>query len=81
MRLGCLCDQARMDFAVRGEAVSLLIDARGLVVINGSGTSKVDLSFGEQRLRSIVVRFFPSDNTELGTQGVVRTIEFTNFGR
>lgn len=77
VRLDCLGAQARMDLAVRGETVSLLIDSGGLVVIKGSGTSKVDLRCGEQKPRSVVVRFIPSDNTELGTQGVVRSIEFT----
>ena len=77
VRLDCLGDQARMDLAVRGETVSLLIDAGRLVVIKGSGTATVDLRCGEQKQRSVVVRFIPSENTELGTQGVVRTIEFT----
>ena len=77
VRLDCLGAQARMDLAVRGETVSLLIDSGGLVVIKGSGTSKVDLRCGEQKPRSVVVRFIPSDNTELGTQGVVRSIEFS----
>ena len=77
VRLDCLGDQARMDLAVRGETVSLLIDAGGLVVLKDSGTAKVDLRCGEQKPRSVVVRFIPSENTELGTQGVVRSIEFT----
>lgn len=77
VRLDCLGDQARMDLAVRGETASLLIDDGGLVALKGSGTAKVDLRCGEQKPRSVVVRFIPSDNTELGTQGVVRTIEFT----
>ena len=77
VRLDCLGDQARMDLAVRGETVSLLIDDGGLVALKGSGTAKVDLRCGEQKPRSVVVRFIPSDTTELGTQGVVRTIEFT----
>ena len=59
VRLDCLGAQARMDLAVRGETVSLLIDSGGLVVIKGSGTSKVDLRCGEQKPRSVVVRFIP----------------------
>ena len=77
VRLDCLGDQARMDLEVLGETVSLLIDDGGLVVLKDSGTAKVDLRCGVQKPRSVVVRFIPSDNTELGTQGVVRSIEFT----
>ena len=77
VRLDCLGDQARMDLAVGGETVSLLIDDGGLVDLKGSDAAMVDLHCGEQKPRSVVVRFLPSENTELGTQGVVRTVEFT----
>ena len=77
VRLDCLGDQARMDLAVGGETVSLLIDDGGLVGLKGSDAARVDLHCGEQKPRSVVVRFLPAENTELGTQGVVRTIEFT----
>ena len=76
VRLDCLGDRARMDLAVGGETVSLLIDDGNLVDLKGSDAASVDLHCGEQKLRSVVVRFLPSENTELGTQGVVRTIEF-----
>ncbi len=77
VRLVCLGDQARMDLAIGGETVSLLIDDGGLVELKSSDAVSVDLHCGEQKPRSVVVRFLPSENTELGTQGVVRTIEFT----
>ena len=79
VRLDCLGDQARMDLAVGGETVSLLIDDGGLVGLKGSDADRVDLHCGEQKPRSVVVRFLPAENTELGTQGVVRTIEFTGL--
>ena len=77
VRLHCLGDQARMDLAVGGETVSRLIDNGELVDLKGSRAARVDLHCGEQRLRHVIVRFLASMNTELGTQGVVRTIEFT----
>lgn len=77
VRLVCLGDQARMDLAIGGETVSLLIDDGGLVELKSSDAASVDLQCGEQKPQSVVVRFLPSENTELGTQGVVRTIEFT----
>ena len=77
VRLDCLGDRARMDLAVDGDTVSLLIDDGGLVDLKGSDAASVDLHCGEQKPRSVVVRYLPSENTELGTQGVVRTIEFT----
>jgi hypothetical protein len=80
VRLVCLGDQARMDLAIGGETVSLLIDDGELVDLMGSDATRVDLHCGEQKPRSVVVRFLPSKNTELGTQGVVRTIEFTGPG-
>ena len=77
VRLDCLGDRARMDLAVDGDTVSLLIDDGELVDLKGSDAASVDLHCGEQKPRSVVVRYLPSENTELGTQGVVRTIEFT----
>ena len=77
VRLHCLGDQARMDLAVGGETVSLLIDDGGRVDLEGSDGARVDLHCGDQDPRSVVVRFVPSENAEQGTQGVVRSIEFT----
>ena len=77
MRLDCLEGQARMVVAVGGETVSLLIDDGESVDLKGSDAARVDLHCGEQEPRSVIVRFLPSKNTELGTQGVVRIIEFT----
>lgn len=77
VRLRCLGDQARMDLAVGGETISLLIDDGELVEFKGSDGAGVDLHCGDQNPRNVVVRFLPSENTELGTQGVVRSIEFT----
>ena len=76
VRLDCLGDQARMDLTVGGETVSLLIDDGGVVELKGSDGVSVDLHCGVQDPRNVVVRFLPSENTELGTQGVVRSIEF-----
>ena len=77
VRLDCLGDQARVDLAVDGGTLSLLIEDGGLVEIKGSDTGSMDLYCGAQNPRRVVVRFRPSENTELGTLGVVRTIEFT----
>ena len=77
MRLDCLEGQARMVVAVGGETVSLLIDDGESVALKGSDATRVDLQCGVQEPRSVVVRFLPSRNTELGTHGVVRIIEFT----
>ena len=76
VRLDCLGSQARMEVAVGRETVSLLIDDGGSVGLKGSDGASVDLHCGQQKPRSVVVRYLPSENTELGTQGVVRTIEF-----
>ena len=76
VRLDCLGRQARMDLTVDGETVSLLIDDGGLVNLKGSDSARVDLHCGVQKPRNVVVRFLSSENTELGTQGVVRSIEF-----
>ena len=76
VRLDCLGGQARMEVAVGSETVSLLIDDGGSVALKGSDGASVDLHCGRQKPRSVVVHFLPSENTELGTQGVVRTIEF-----
>ena len=77
VRLDCLGDQARMHLAVDGEPVSLLINDGGIVELEGSDGASVDLYCGEQAPRSVVVHFLPSENIELGTRGVVRSIEFT----
>lgn len=77
VRLDCLGDQARMEVAVGRRIVSLLIDDGGSVALKGYDGASVDLHCGQQKPRTVVVRFLPSANTELGTQGVVRTIEFT----
>ncbi len=77
VRLDCLGDQARMDLAVGGETVSLLIEDGGRVDLKGFDAASVDLRCGEQKPKSVVVRFLPLENPKLGTQGVVRTIEFT----
>ena len=76
VRLDCLGDQARMDLTVGGETVSLLIVDGGRVTLKGLDGASVDLHCGDQDPRRVVVRFLPSKNTELGTQGVVRTIEY-----
>ena len=76
VRLDCLGGHARMDLVVDGETVSLLIDDGGSVELKGSNGASVDLHCGQQRPQSVVVRFLPSENTGLGTRGVVRTIEF-----
>lgn len=76
VRLGCLGDQARVDLEVDGGIVSLLIEDGGRVEIKGSGAGSMDLHCGAQEPRRVVVRFRPSENTEVGTLGVVRTIEF-----
>ncbi len=77
VRLDCLGEQARVDLAVDGGIVSLLIEDGGHVEIKGSSTASMDLHCGAQKPRRVVVRFRPSENTELGTLGVVRTVEFT----
>ena len=77
VRLDCLGGQARMEVAVDGDTVSLLIDDGRSVDLKGSSGASVDLHCGQQRPTSVVVRFLPSENTVLGTRGVVRTIEFT----
>ena len=77
VRLHCLGNQARMELAVGDETVSLLIDDGGRVAIKGFDDASVDLHCGEQKPRSVVVRFLPAENTELETQGVVRSVEFT----
>jgi len=77
VRLDCLGDQARMHLAVDGEPVSVLINDGGIVELEGSDGASVDLYCGEQAPRSVVVHFLPSENIELGTRGVVRSIEFT----
>ena len=76
VRLDCLGGQARMEVAVDGDTVSLLIDDGGSVELKGSNGASVDLRCGQQRPTSVVVRFLPSEDTVLGTRGVVRTIEF-----
>ena len=77
VRLGCLGNQARVDLEVDGGIISLLIEDGGRVEIKGSGRGSMDLHCGAQEPRRVVVRFLPSENAELGTLGVVRTIEFT----
>ena len=77
VRLDCLGGQARMEVAVDGDTVSLLIDDGRSVDLKGSNGASVDLHCGQQRPTSVVVRFLPSENTVLGTRGIVRTIEFT----
>ena len=77
VRLDCLGGQARLDLAVDGEVVSLLIEDGGLVEIKGSRTGSMDLNCGAQEPHRVVVHFRPSKSTKLGTLGVVRTIEFT----
>ena len=47
VRLDCLGDQARMDLAVGGETVSLLIEDGGRVDLKGSDAASVDLRCGE----------------------------------
>ena len=74
--LGCRGGQARMDLAVGEETVSLLIDNGKHVEVIGSDAASMDLRCGEQESRSVVVGFLPVENTESGTQGIVRTIEF-----
>ena len=57
VRLDCLGGHARMELAVGGETVSLLIDDGGSVELKGSNGASVDLHCGQQRPTSVVVRF------------------------
>ena len=76
VRLDCLGGRARKELAAEGEAVSRLIDDGGSVELKGSNGASADLRCGQQRTRSVVDRFLPSENTERGTRGVARASEF-----
>ncbi len=77
VQLECYAGEARMDIAINGAIISLLIDDSDLVDIRGLDSDFIDLDCGKQKPQSVVVGFMPAENTDLGTRGLVRTIEFT----
>ena len=44
--------------------------------VSGPDTGQVDLSCGEQKLRPVAVEYQPSEDTDFGTAGIVKTIQF-----
>ncbi len=81
VRLECYGDEARMDIAINGATISFLIDDSTIVDIRGLDSGVMDLNCGKQDPQEVVVGFTPAENADLGTRGLVRTIEFTGQSR
>ena len=75
-RLDCLGERARLHLLVEGEPLALAILDASAVRVSGPDTGQVDLSCGEQEPRPVTVEYQPSEDTDFGTAGIVKTIQF-----
>jgi tetratricopeptide (TPR) repeat protein len=75
-RLDCLGERARLHLLVEGEPLALAILDASAVRVSGPDTGQVDLSCGEQEPRPVTVEYQPSEDTDFGTAGIVKAIQF-----
>ena len=75
-RLDCLGERARLHLLVAGRPLALAILDAASVIVSGPGTGIVELRCGEQEPRPVTVEYQPSEDTDFGTVGIVKTIQF-----
>jgi hypothetical protein len=75
-QVDCLGQRARLRLRFAGRQVRLAILDPARVAVTGAGSGKVELNCGPQKPRQVTIVYDPKVDGELGTIGVVKTMEF-----
>ena len=75
-QVDCLGTIARLRLRFAGREVRLEILDPAQVVVNGVQGGQLNLQCGPQQPRGVVIHYDPKVDGELGTIGIVRTMEF-----
>lgn len=75
-QVDCLGKRARLRLRFAGRQVRLAILDPTRVMVTGAGSGKVEFNCGPQKPRQVTIVYDPKVDGELGTIGIVKTMEF-----
>ena len=75
-QIDCLGKAVRLRVLANGKAVALAITDPEKVTVKGSPTGTLDLTCGPQKAKAVVLEYDARADPQLGTAGVVTSIEF-----
>ena len=75
-QIDCLGKVARLRVLADGKLVTLAITDPQMVTVKGTPTGRMDLTCGPQKPKSVVLEYESRADKELGTAGVIKSIEF-----
>jgi hypothetical protein len=75
-QIDCLGKTIQLRVLSDGKTVTLAITDPQKVTIKGSSTGTIDLTCGPQKAKAVILEYTPRADAQLGTVGVVTSIEF-----
>jgi hypothetical protein len=76
LQLDCGGQQARLTLRTGAKQVRLAILDANNVVIKNADAGKVEFNCGPQKPRTVVIEFEPQVDSDMGTAGAIKSIEF-----
>jgi len=75
-QIDCLGKAVRLRVLTDGKTVALAITDPQAVTVKGSSTGTLDLTCGPQKAKAVILEYDSHTDAQLGTTGVVTSIEF-----
>ena len=76
LQLDCAGQQARLTLRAGAKQVRLAILDANNVVIKNADAGKVEFNCGPQKPRTVLIEFEPQVDSDMGTAGAIKSIEF-----